>query len=43
MTSTKAFLLVALIIGILGGSIIYETIKSVEYIKTKVLRVNSQR
>jgi hypothetical protein len=43
MTSTKAFLLVALIAGILGGSIIYETIKSVEHIKTQVLRVNNQR
>lgn len=43
MTSTKAFLFVVLIIGILGGSIIYETIKSVEHIKTKVLRVNNQR
>lgn len=43
MTSTKAFLFVVLIIGILSGSIIYETIRSVEHIKQNVLRVNSQR
>lgn len=43
MTSIKSFLLLALTLGILGGAIIYETIISVERIKTQVLRVNNQR
>ena len=41
MTSTRSILLLTLILGILGGSIIYETITVVESIKAKALEVNS--
>lgn len=43
MTSIKEILFIVTIMVALGGSIIYETIKSVEHIKTQVLRVNNQR
>lgn len=40
MTSTKEFIFILLTMVVLGGAIIYETIKSVEHIKQQVLRVN---
>lgn len=42
MTSIKEILFISLIITAIGGAIIYETVKSVNYIKNQVLQVNSQ-
>jgi hypothetical protein len=43
MTSIKELLFIVTIMVVLGGAIMYETIKSVEHIKTQILRVNNQR
>lgn len=41
MTSTKSFILLLLALIGMGYAIIYETIKSVEYVESQVLKVNS--
>jgi hypothetical protein len=43
MTFGKQFLLIVLAMVALGGAIMYETVKSVEHIKTQIIQINKGR